>query len=179
MEIEKFEEFDLITEALFTEQFNLYYLRTVKILGKKFYKRGLDPEDIASSAWALAWEKKVQFEGRCKFYVWVVKIAIRLYLDRLRIYHPTETLENYPDPSYKMGLEASITLEQLLSLIPACSRDRLVAGYIEGTLDVSDGALKSALHRDRGLVVERVKAQEKTKGLKILQRRRLFVKSLA
>ena len=62
-----------MTHEQFSEQYTNNFERTVAFLAKRGFS---EPDEMAQYAWARAWEKRAQFQGRSQFRNWVIMIAL-------------------------------------------------------------------------------------------------------
>ena len=112
----------MITNETFTEQYTKYFEKTVRFMRRRVACQD-DAVDVASVAWARAWECRGQFREGCSFYTWVCSIAVHATIDDYRWHRTlrTEPLSPYFDVKDQVNLEADLLAEEvhgrLMSLI--------------------------------------------------------------
>lgn len=72
----------------FEQEYRAEFKRTVNFIRRWTTMHGIDPEDIAQSAWTRAWEKRAMYLQDAKFATWVMAIALNMFRCRLRKYDP-------------------------------------------------------------------------------------------
>ena len=135
-----------------------------------------EAEDVMQEAYVRAYEHLSQFAGEAKFSTWLTKIAVYEAMARVRRRGRTETFEsvldpdrhvmanaksNTPDPERQAyDHELREVLEHSIDTLPEIYRVVFVLRAIEGLsavetagcLDIGVEAVKTRLHRARGLL---------------------------
>jgi RNA polymerase sigma-70 factor (ECF subfamily) len=133
-----------------------------------------EAEDIVQDAWVRAFEHLDQFEGRARLSTWLVRIALHEAWARARRRRrqapleepareevPMESAMTGPDPEKEAAtVEMRAILEEAVASLPDTYRTVFVLRSIEDMtteetaecLDLSPDAVKTRLHRARGLL---------------------------
>ncbi len=154
-------------EGLVEEYADRLYSLALRVTGS-----AQDAEDAVQDAFHAAYRQREQFRGEAAVGTWLYRIALNAALQRVRARRPAPSLD---DPGYDRARvvdwsqdlarraetgELRETIERGLARLPEDERVALVLRDVEGfstaeaaeTLQVSEAALKSRLHRGRVLL---------------------------
>jgi RNA polymerase sigma-70 factor (ECF subfamily) len=143
-----------------------------------------ETEDVVQDAWVRAFAHLSQFEGRAKLATWLVRITLHEAWARARKRRRTEPLEGAgadggkdamtttqtpnPDPETDAaGIEMQAILEAAVAALPDAYRTVFVLRSVEDmsteetaeSLDLTPDAVKTRLHRARGLLRKQLLAR--------------------
>ena len=133
-------------------------------------------EDMAQEAFVRAWRALKTFRGESAFSTWLTSIALNVYRSALRDREPLLPPVEPPAAglgdalSSLMGEERAATVRRLVLTLPRRYREALVVFYFEERnlaeaariLRLSEGTLKSRLHRGRRLLKRNSTAWRRT-----------------
>lgn len=109
-----------IEPIAFEHECRTEFKRTVNFVSKWAYGCGIDPEDIAQSAWTRAWEKRSMYRQDAKFATWVLAIAMNIFRVRLRRYGPLRGhFQIDSSQSYEFHFGDPLAMRTIASEFPA------------------------------------------------------------
>jgi RNA polymerase sigma-70 factor (ECF subfamily) len=136
-----------------------------------------EAEDTVQQAYLNAYRHLDQFEGRAQFSTWLTRIAVYEALARRRRAYgqpagsEDELVETAPSPApdperQAYGREVSVLLESALAALPDAYRSVFILREIDGLntaetaqqLRVSEGTVKTRLHRAKSLLQRKLQA---------------------
>jgi RNA polymerase sigma-70 factor, ECF subfamily len=174
-------------DKLFSRYTRPLYQTALRLLGNPE-----DAEDALQDGLLSAVRNLGSFEGRSKFSTWLTRIVINAALMRLRSRrsHPAVSLEQEDPEQREMTLGSRIPdtkltpeeryaqterfeiLERSLESLPRALQSALWLRDVQGlstaeaaqALGLSEGTLKSQLHRARGRVSSRIRSSQDLRG---------------
>lgn len=158
-----------VYEALMRRHNERVFRATRAVLG-----RDDDAEEAAQDAWVSAWRHLGEFEGRARFSTWLLRIAVRSAIARLRrrarlVRFPLAPRDVEPsdrhaeDPHEAASrTELRVAIEAAVDRLPASLRAAFVLRDVEGldtretarALGIRESAVKVRLHRARSALRE-------------------------
>ncbi len=134
-----------------------------------------DAEDVMQQAYINAFLHLGQFEHRAQFSTWLTRITVREALARrrrVRLEDPVESFDDVlaaePDPEHQAYAgELGRIVEEAVELLPEAYRVVFMLRDVEGmntaetaaALDLGEEAVKTRLHRARGVVRRAIAAR--------------------
>ena len=136
-----------------------------------------EAEDVVQQAYLNAYRHLDQFDGRAQFSTWLTRIAVYEALARRRRVRGTPTTSEHglaetaaspsPDPERQAYVkELSVLMESALAGLPDRYRSVFMLREVDGLstaetarhLRISEGTVKTRLHRAKGLLQRRLHA---------------------
>lgn len=155
---------------VFMRRYNQRLYRAVRAI----LQNDADAEDTVQQAYVNAYRHLDQFEGRARFSTWLIRIAVYEALSKKRRIHNTplrserrivRAVSAAPDPERQTyATELGTLLESALATLPRGYRSVFVLCEVHGLntaetaqqLRVSEGAVKTRLHRAKDLLQRRL-----------------------
>lgn len=123
----------MMTREQFSKEYEIGFQRTIGFLCKTRGLKRYESEELAQSAWARAWERRIQWRGASKFFSWVMSIAINLHLIQLRRKPMDQLSEDWDSPvsAGQLEIETEMDAERVLSSVGLRHRRALEFKYIQ------------------------------------------------
>lgn len=155
------------------------YERPVYNLTYRMLGNAAEAEDAAQETFLRAYNKLATYQPERKFVNWLLSIASHYCIDRLRRrtrapqlsldgpLPPEWTMSNSPRPDQEVSQnERRAQVRQVLETLPADYRAAVVLRYWYGlsyreiatTMDTTESAIKSRLHRARRMMAQELQA---------------------
>jgi len=129
-----------------------------------------DAEDVTQEVFVRLLRNRKKHRRKARFRTWLYRVTVNILTDQLRRSKRLRFFSEVPDTAQVDSAETSLTLEQALTLInqlPTRQREVVLLRQFEGfstletaeLLNISDGAVKSHLHRGLRQLRARLESQ--------------------